>query len=188
MSDPTKNDRHDDDAPRLRIEFTKEGLREIRSRVREKPSPTGSEIPLANAAINGDRFRDSRCRKCWDHGALYCFAGGYVSICSRCAIERIERLAAAGHELPPSVLYLYWEAERELRAQAKRERDKLSVRFDDICRCSRCMRPVVDKDVRYWGREGESVLYPFCQECREMIASGREEFHERQQIEFDFDV
>ena len=188
MSDPMRDDGHEDEAPRLRIEFTKESFGELLRLVREKPSPTGSEIPLANAAIQGDRFLDNYCRKCGDHGALYCFAGGYVSICSRCAMERIERLAAAGHELPPSVLWLYWEARKELRAQAKRERDKLSVRFDDICRCSRCMRPVVDKDVRYWGREGECVLYPFCQECREMIASGREEFHGRQQTEFDFDV
>jgi hypothetical protein len=177
-----------DDAPRLRIEFTAEGLREIRRRVRENPAPAGPEIPLANAVISGHRFRDNSCLKCGDPGALYCFAGGHVGICSRCAMERTERLAAAGHELPPSVLYLYWEAGRELVAQERREKAKLSVSMDDLYRCSRCRRPDRVENARYWGPEGADVLHAFCAECREIIASGREEFRKPEQTEFDFDV
>jgi hypothetical protein len=177
---------HDADAPRLKIEFTREGLREIRRRVRENPSPKGGEFPLANYAIGGDRFRDNGCLKCGDPGALYCFAGGHVGICSRCAMERIERLAAAGHELPPSVLYLYWEAGRERGAQEMRARAKLSVRMNDLYRCYGCETFLREKEVRYWGREGEGVLYPFCADCREIFASGREEFRGRAQRNYDF--
>ena len=146
------------------------------------------DAALSRAAITGDRFRDCYCKKCGDHGGLYVFEGNYLSLCARCTIERIERLAGAGRELPPSVLWLHWEAEKELKAEARREKEELSVKFDDVCLCSRCMRPVVDKDVRFWGREGECVLYAFCQECREIFASGREEFTKPEQTEFDFDV
>lgn len=184
MSDPTK----EPDSPRLKIVLTQEGLSALLKSVHAQPVATGEGAEVSKAVTTGDRFRDCYCLKCGDHGALYCFEGGHVSLCSHCTIERIEKLAGAGRELPPTVLWLYWEAERELKAQAKREREKLSVRFNDIYRCYRCAGLVREKEVRYWGREGENVLYPFCGECREVLASGREEFQGREQTEFDFDV
>jgi len=178
----------DGDAPRLKIVLTKEGFSAVVQAIRESSVATGPAAELSKAAVTGDRFRDCYCLKCGDHGALYCFEGGHVSICSRCAIERIERLAGAGRVLPPSVLWLYREAGRERVAQERREKAKLSVRMNDLCRCYRCEAFLREKEVRYWGREGEGVLYPFCAECREIYASGKEEYVDREQTEFDFDV
>jgi hypothetical protein len=191
MSDPTRGAgarNSDADEPRLRIVHTEEAWKALLKAVLEAPVATGEGAEMSEAAITGDRFRDNHCVRCWDRGALYCFEENYVSLCSRCTIERIERLAGVGRELPPSVLWLHWEAEKELRAQAKREREKLSIVFDDMCRCARCTALIQTKDARYWIPEGGNSSPPYCKECREILASGEDVPTDARQTEFDFDV
>ncbi len=178
----------DADEPRLRIVHTEESFEALVKKVIETPVATGEGAEVSKAAITGDRFRDCYCLKCGDHGALYVFEENYVSLCSNCTIERIEKLAGAGRELPTSVLWLHWEAEREMKQQEKREREKLSVVFDDLCRCGRCAALIQTKDVRYWIPEGECSSPPYCRDCREILASGGELLPKPDQPEFDFDV
>lgn len=185
------NDRDSDwtGAPRLRIELEREAWLAIMRAVSEDPVARGKAAEVSRAAITGDEFRDCHCLKCGDHGALYCFEEKYVSLCSRCTIERIERLAGAGKVLPPSVLWLHWEADREIRQSEKREREKLSVVFDDFYRCGRCAALVLRENARYWLPPDGGSSPPYCPPCRELLASRREDPGEVVwQPEFDFDV
>jgi len=172
--------------PRLKIVLTKEAFAEILRHHGEERRSTGRDAELARAAVAGDRFRGSWCAKCGGFGALFCFEGDYASVCCRCTIERIERLAGGGHTLPPSVLYLHWAADQELKAQARRARQKLSVRWDDLCRCRRCHGFLREKEVVYWRPAGSSRLYPVCAPCREILDSGREGLRETESKEVDF--
>jgi len=163
-----------DDAPRLKIVIAPRALYDLAQAASAEVIPTGRAAETAQAAVTGDSFFLSHCRTCGTHGCLYCWQGGYISLCPPCTIARIERLAAAGEELHPTVLWLHVEATKDIAWMERKERDALSVELRAMPRCHRCGRFVAAEAARYWGPEGEGATRPHCSECQEICVSGRE--------------
>ena len=174
----TRRPGHDrDDEPRLRLVLDPKAIYPLAKAYLADPGPTGEAAEVARAAVRGDAFdEDDECRKCGTPAGLFCWQERLVTLCPACTTDRIERLAGAGHELHPTVLWLHRETTNCLRQMARAALEKRTISFDDLYRCHRWRAFVLRDDVRYWGPDAGNVQYPHCGPCREIRASGREAF------------
>ena len=173
---PAGSDDGQDEAPRLEIVIARGSLHALAMAASADPIPTGRAAETAEAAVSGDSFFRSHCRRCGTHGCVYCWQGGYISLCPPCTIERIERLAAAGEPLHPTVLWLHFESTKDIAWMERREREALSVTFHDFSRCNRCRKLLSPGTARSWGPEGVGNYYPHGSACYEIRVSGREPY------------
>jgi len=134
-----------------------ESFDELSVRRKAEPVATGAGALVSREAIAGDRFVSGNCIRCWMKAALFVFEQQYVSLCPKCATERIEHMASEGGELPPTVVWLHFETRKETRGQERQEREALSVKLDDFLRCHRCGRTVQVKDAASVSVPSETV-------------------------------
>jgi len=159
---------------------------ELYARLEAEPVAAGDAALVSREAIRGDRFVSHKCSKCWMAAALFAFERQYVSLCPQCATERIDRMAAEGRELPPTVVWLHFETTEQMRFQERKAWEALSVKFDVFYRCHRCGRVIHEKDARYWFPPGGNSSPAYCGECYEILKSGWDEPREDRPWEREF--
>jgi len=163
-------------------------FRAFLDRVLANPVATGEGKLISREAITGDRFGPNGCIRCGNHGALYVFEFKYISLCTACTKDRIDRIIASGRDLPPSVEWLHHEVRTEFQHQERRAKEAFSVKLDVFYRCDWCGKFMHMNVARYWFPPGRNSSPPYCRPCRADLASGNEPQAGPWQSTFDFDV
>lgn len=116
--------------------------------------------------LSGYQFINHGCVECCVHAALFVFAGHFVSLCPKCAADRIGELRRAGYSLTEDLEILEDEARREVLHQERKEREALQVRWDDLVRCHGCGKVIQLDHARYREDKRDSCrLLPCCLNC-----------------------
>lgn len=124
--------------------------------------------PVKHDRIVGgaDRFVNHLCLRCGYHGAAFA-TPRFLTACPKCLAERIADVDEP--DRPGWIRYLRDAALREAERQDRKEKESLTVDFDDFCKCAACGKLVPRKDARYLARPDSSVLPPHCPDCHDRL-------------------
>jgi hypothetical protein len=122
-------------------------------------------ISLLHTEFAGDQF----CTRCGGTGALFCFRGGFIGLCSGCTAEA---LGDHADRLPFDLLVLESEVARATAARRAKERQPETVKLDTFYRCHDCGRLIETRNARYPISHFARGTPPHCTSCYEKIMAG----------------
>lgn len=130
-----------------------------------------------------DHFESHWCVTCGGTGALYVIApGDFVGACSRCLIDRIQKLRQRNADLPEWVSVLEHEAKRQVVHEAEEDANEFALDFDDLYRCCRCDKLIHQQDARYPTHLSDAFggIGPHCVDCYAAVSASEKGLHDEE--------